>query len=629
LTGSTGKFEHEQGFQLVKEQSQGNVVIKRLLYQCTLYEVVSTQMAVINTYGLRANVGDQGFYDRAAFALKLPVDRGVPPREELFKRIADDVLPKHFEWHEWTNRAVRGLCGEQWVGLAGCGGSSKTFNVASFACVWWLCQPEQSSVIFCSTTAKALRRRGWAEVQRCFSRVNGDRDCGNFVDSRMLWQADHGDDKNAIIGIAVREGSVTKVADNIKGHHTRRQMVVIDEATAVPNAIFEACFNLSGAAEEFIMVVIGNPRSRLDEMGKFCEPKEGWNSVSVETEEWETRPQMNGKCGIVIRFDAEKSPNIVEGKIVSRHLPTKARVESRRAQAGGENSPSYWSNERGFWPPTGLTKTVFSEVGLVQCGGYDKHLFTGRNFRIIGSFDPAFGGGDRPVLRFAKMGELADGKMGIESMAPIIIPLNANSKDDIHFQLLDQVRRQCESFIHNGVQYSCAVEDLGVDGTGEGGGLCDIMARMWGPIIRIEFGGAASEDSCSPEDIRPAKEVYHNKRAEMYFRTRDAYNHKQMRGMDRETAKELCTLEFDDSKARIVMQKKADYKELYGESPDFADSEVMITEVARLRGFRLAPIGQTIQRSEAFDKMVATSHAVFEDSEEHGFQSEELEEVEA
>jgi len=39
---------------------------------------------------------------------------------------------------------------------------------------------------------------------------------GNFVDSRMMWQATKGDDKHAIMGIAVEEGETTKVADNIK-----------------------------------------------------------------------------------------------------------------------------------------------------------------------------------------------------------------------------------------------------------------------------------------------------------------------------------------------------------------------------------------------------------------------------
>jgi hypothetical protein len=580
--------------------------------------------ATVRTYGLKPGL-DQLSYDRWAFSHRNGPMRGMPPRPDLFRAVANLLLPKHFEYHPWTNNIIDACCFNEWVGLAGCAGSAKTFNVAGFAGIWWLCCPEESSVIFCSTTAKALRRRGWSEIQRLFSAL-GPRQYGNFVDSRMIWQSNKGDDKHAIIGIAVREGSVFKVADNIKGHHTRRQMVVIDEATAVPHAIFEAGFNLSAACEEFLMVVIGNPRSRLDEMGKFCEPKDGWASVSVETEEWESKPQQNGRTGIVLRFDAEKSPNILNGKTVSRHLPSLRRVESRRALAGGENSPSYWSNERGFWPPIGLTKTVFSEVGIINAKGFERHVFTGRNFRIIGAFDPAFGGGDRPALRFAKMGEISNGNTGIECMPPVILTIDASSKNPVHFQLAEQLKRQCESFQYNGVEYSCEPQNLGIDATGEGGGLCDIVQRIWSPkIIRIEFAGAASEDSCSPEDIRPAKEVYWNKRTEMYFRSRDAMNHEQLRGLDQLTARELCTIEFDDSKQRIVMMNKRDYKEQFGESPDLSDCFVMIIEVARQRGFRIQPIGETVARSEEFFNYAQEVNSVYEESDQVGYVPEEIE----
>lgn len=454
----------------------------------------------VQTYGLNlpGNGLPQNYYDRIAFADRLT--DGVPPRDLLFRRIADELFPRHFEWHTWTNRAVNALCNYRWVGMPGCAGSSKTFNVTSFAVVWWLCDPFNSSVILCSTTSKAMRRRSWAEVQRLFSQTPGER--GNFVDSRMIWQCRYGDDKQAIVGVAVEEGSSTKVADNIKGHHTRRQMVVIDEATSVPHAIWDACSNLYSTCFEFILVCMGNPRSRLDDFSRFCEPKDGWNSVSVESEEWETRRQIDGQPGVVVRFDAEKSPNIIEGRRVSHYLPTKERVEARKLAYGGENSAWYWSNERGFWAPEGLTKTVFSESAINIHNGSGKLIFTGRDFEILGAFDPAFGGGDRPALRFAKYGQIHNGKMGIQWLPPIIIPISATNNNPVHFQLAEQVRRQCESFMIDGMEYSCPPENLGIDASGEGGGLCDILQRTWSSkIIRIEFGGAASEDACSLEDI--------------------------------------------------------------------------------------------------------------------------------
>lgn len=577
----------------------------------------------INDYGCKTKGLDQFTYDRIAFARRLPVDSGCPTRIELFKRLAQRYSPKALEWHEWTERTVSTLCEHRWVGLAGCAGSAKSYNAVVFGCLWWLADPDNSSVILCSTTVKAMRRRAWAEVQRFYSNMPSRK--GNFVDSRMLWQSQEGNDKEAIVGIAVQDGVVSKIADNIKGHHTRRQMVIIDEGTAIPPAIFDAASNLCGTPEEFILVIIFNPRSRLDQAGRFSEPKDGWQSIDVDTEEWETIPQLDGQTGIVLRFDATKSPNIKEGKVVSKYLPTLARVEARKKALGGEQSPLFWSNERGFWAPDGLVKTVFTETMLISHDGYGKHLFSGRDFTIIGAFDPAFGGGDLAAVRFGKLGELSDGKWGLEVSNPFFITLNSSSTNPVAYQLAEGVRSMCERFQWGDVHYSCSPENFGVDATGAGSTLCDVMQRIWSPhIIRIQFGSSASEDSCSPEDIRPACEVYRNKRAEMYFRSADALRHNQLKGIDKETAIELCTIEYDDSKALIVIQDKVKYREKYGKSPDRADSLVELIEVARLRGFRLYPVGETVARAKEWEAQVEQAQAIYV---EDTYQAEELEDI--
>jgi len=578
----------------------------------------------IYDYGCRVKGQDQLFYDRYAFAKRVPIDMGAPTRPELFRRIADKLLPNHFEWHEWTNKIVESGCHYPLIGNLGCQASCKTFNWAGFAVVWWLAYPEISSVTFVSTSIKSMRRRGWAEVQKCHTSIPGPR-LGNFVDSKMLWQCEKGDDKHAIIGKAVEEGPLHKIADDIKGVHTKRQMIIVDEANAVPEAIWEAITNLFSYPDEFVLVALANPRDRLSLFSRFCEPENGWGSVGIDSEEWDGKPQPDyGNMPVrIIRFDAEKSPNIVEGKIVSKHLPTKEKVEAARAGSGGQ-TPSYWTNFRGFPPPEGLTKTVFTESALVAKDAFGSHKFTGRDFRILGAFDPAFGGGDRPVLRFAKMGEIVGGETGIEWQPPIIIPIDATSKNPVHFQLADKVRRHCERFKIGTEDYSCLPENLGIDASGEGGGFCDIVQRIWSPnVIRIEFGGRPSEDSCSMEDIRMACDVYENKSTEMHFRTRDAMNSGQLKGIDRETAIELCNREFDDSGKRIRLMKKLEYRQKFGKSPDFGDSGVIILEVARKRGFKLAAVGQTINRSFEWDKIVEHTQEVYSGD---GFVEEEYEE---
>ncbi len=578
------------------------------------------------TYGWPGNILDithgmgdkaQTFFDMWAFSHQVPIDEGGFPRTKLFWDIADNLLPGWFERNRWTDRLIDALCNEQWIGIAGCASASKTFNVAGFATAWWCCDPAASSVIFCSTTSKSLRKRSWAEVAKAHTTIPGPR-VGNFVDSRMIWQARKGDDKHAIVGIAVEEGDVNKVADNIKGVHTKRQMVVITEATAVPHAIFEACTNLYSYPEqsggEFLLVMEANPRSWMDEFGKFIEPDKGIGSVTVDDEEWETKPQINGRKGICIRFDVEKSPNLdyPPDKPISKHLPTHARVQKLANNPGYKDTPSYWSNERGFPPPEGINKQVFSEVALRMCGAYDRHKFTGENFSIIGAFDPARTG-DRPVLKFGALGEIEGGIMGIEWCPPIVIPVNVKSSNPIDFQLYESVRQHCQHVIYRGTETHCLPENLAIDTTGAGAGLCDIFHRLWSAQIkRICFSEAASIDACSHEDVRPANEVYRNKRAEMYMRTRAGLDSSQIKGVDSETAKEMLTIKYDDTGKLLVIQSKEQYREDYKKSCDLSDAAVMLVELARRKGFKIAAIGQTKLREQDWEKENEASQAVYD-----------------
>ena len=555
----------------------------------------------------------------AAFARRKPITSGAPPRMRLFKQYTDILLPGHFEWHEWTERFLKPVLTDEpkqsiLVGYAGCSNSAKSYNAASFACAWWLAAPEISSVTFVSTTMKALRRRGWSEVQKVYSGMAGER-FGNFVDSRMVWQAQKGDDKHAIIGKAVEEGSTQKVADDIKGVHTQRQMFVIDEATSIPEAIYAACNNMYTYPDEFIMLVLGNPYSRLDQHGLFCEPEKGWNSVTVDTGEWDAKPfePCGGIQPHVITFDAEKSPNITEGKMVSRHLPKKEEVEAGFKASGNGQTPLWWSNKRGFWPPEGLVKTVFTESMLVKHDGSGRHIFQNGAYSIITALDQAYGGGDEPCLRRGKIGTLEGGGMGIECLPPIMLHINANDKNNpARYQLASQLKSLCEKVEIGERQTSCPPESVGVDDTGDGG-LGDILYREWSHHIqRIQFNGGASDDYISLEDSRPAREFCKNKRTEMFLFARAALQSGQLKGVDPETAKELCSLEVDDSKPLVLIQSKKDYRASHGgKSPDRADSLVMLLEVARRKGFCLTATGQTVTVEADWNREVEKSQEIY------------------
>lgn len=558
----------------------------------------------VNGYGLpNLRPGLNQFQiDLIAFAHNLPFERTGQTRLQLYRKISDALIPKYHEWHDWTTRQIEAFCNNRWVALSGCSNSAKTHNTAGYSVVWWMCAPEASSVIYCSTTVKALRRRAWANIQSCRQTLVGNGiDFGNFVDSRMVWQCvttkngnEFKDDKHAIIGIAVEEGSTVKVADGIKGHHTRRQMVVIDEATAVPEAIYDAASNLWSypagmKGGEFVMIAIGNPRSKLDNFGKFIEPNDGWSSVSVETEEWETRPQLDNRRGIVVRFDALKSPNIIKATKISNHLPTQEMVNAAVKKEGSDSDPKFWSNMRGFMPPEGIRSTVFTDTFLRVNEAFGRFLFTGESF-LIGGFDPAFSsGGDHAVLQPARVGKVVGGNFGIQLLPRVIINLDAKSSNPMSYQLAEKVRQYCE-------QIGLEPKNLCMDCTGEGGAIGDIIYRTWSrEIMRTEFQWRASENPVSHEDNRLSVDVYKNKRTELWFQAKEYTAAGQIRGIDNDLASELieCNYEPESGSSKRVLEPKIEMKARIGKSPDYADAFVVMAEAARRRGIRIAPIGIT------------------------------------
>jgi len=494
-------------------------------------------------------------------------EQGGLGRFEHFKNAANMVWP-NLEWNPWLETQIESLCEYDWVSWTGCAASGKTFGSALYALVWWLADPTNSTVILTSTTARMIRKRAWANIQTLWRSSDG-RFPGNMVDSQMSLQALKGDSRSAIFGLAVLDGSTSKAVANIQGIHSPRVLSIVDEATDTPAAAFEACSNLSKGCKTFQFLAIGNPHSILDEHGRFSEPVKGWNSVGVEDESWLTSQ------GICVKFDGMKSPNVVAGKAKYEYLITSEQVRQAK-EFDGESSPRFWKFTRGHWPPSGIVRTVLSEAMCSKYRVQESHTFLSRS-EVVAGLDPAFGG-DRCVLRFAEYGDLNSGMMGVDFGDVVVITLDSTSSEPIHFQIARQVRAMCE-------ERGCLPENLAVDATGEGGGLCDILSKEWSSKIhRVEFGGKASELPVSLEDTRASHEAYANKVTELWFSVREWVQRDQVRGLDAETLVEFCGRMFDDERRKIVVERKVDMKGRTGRSPDLADAAALVIDLARTKG---------------------------------------------
>lgn len=72
-------------------------------------------------------------------------------------------------WNEWTNRMLKAMIYEKFVGLAGAGSSGKSDAAAVFAIVDWLSAPTERMFLVCSTTLAGARGRIWKSISELWS----------------------------------------------------------------------------------------------------------------------------------------------------------------------------------------------------------------------------------------------------------------------------------------------------------------------------------------------------------------------------------------------------------------------------------------------------------------------------
>lgn len=491
---------------------------------------------------------------------------------------ACNIIWKDLKWNDWMSWGLKNLCEHSTNAWTGCGAAGKTYLVGLYGFIFWLADPTRTSVILVSTTGKMVRRRIWPVIQELYNSA-ANLGIGNLVDSKTTLQASKGDDKHGIFAIAVKEGPVASAVAEIQGMHSERMFIDIDEATDVPEAMFEAIPNLRKGCKNFRLGVTGNASSHLDPHGQCCEPKDGWNSINVDSDEWETKgvPRWEIDPGIALHFDGTKSPNVRCGQDKWPFLFTNSDLKRALANAGAEESVGFWKFTRGFWAPEGVLKTIMSEGLIEKHDGRGKFTFFSKS-RPVAGLDPAFGG-DKCVLRIGRIGDLSGGRLAVQLDKLHYIAVKANkNKQVIYDQIVEQVVKLL-------TDADIPPEAFGMDATGQGGMLAATFVRDWSSnFLMVEFGGAPSDTPTSDDDPRPANEIYDRRVTELWFTAQNFLVNGQLKGLFTEECIQFCNREFSDKKRKMVLDTKEEYKLKNGHSPDEADSVVVLLATAKHLG---------------------------------------------
>lgn len=518
-----------------------------------------------------------------AYRIGLSKEEGGMGKARHFMEAHNLIWPdRKRTMNEWMLKRFKTFC-EPWkvITLAGGSGIAKSADAAAYALEWWWALPEERAVLVCSTTIQALTKRIWSYISELFYSAKGNMPGipRSAPTPRILFN--QRDEKHGIHGIALKEGDSAKVLQDIIGIHPKQGLLVIcDEMTDVNPGIEDAIVNWDSAGIEFQLIGIGNSKSKLDPHGRMSKPKRGWGTVNPDTSEiWET------ELGCCLYFDCYKSPAI--------HSPDKERltflIGSKKIKHEenrlGKDSPKFWRFIRGFWPPEDLTKTVLNLSTIEKHRAQQTAVWNGNWQITLASCDPAFTSeGDECILRFATMGVMENGRIGLDFGGPQNIKaleLDSRSKEPINYQIVKQIKKECMA---RGVE----PHHFGIDTWGFGTGAGDILEREWSPEINRVIGIGTASDSYIDNDAgERAKDVYVDKNTEMWFAMRTFVQTDQIRGLDDTTCEELCSREYLWRGRKLKLETKKEYKSRMGRedsptgSPDKADAAVIIIEVAK------------------------------------------------
>ncbi|MHC4154399.1 MAG: hypothetical protein ACYST6_05690, partial [Planctomycetota bacterium] len=309
-----------------------------------------------------------------------------------------------------------------------------------------------------------------------------------------------------------------------------RVFVFIDEFENVPFGIWSDIGNIMSQvsnANKANFKIFGayNPSNMSDEVAKRAEPKFGWGDFDIEQHyEWESDRGWK-----VLRLDGEKCENVLQGKEIYVGLQTQEGLEAIAKDAGGRDTPGYYTMGRGAYPPMGTKQSVFAPGLLAKCRG---EYIWAEPPDPVAACDLAFEGGNAAVYTRAAFGLATgyrapaslqhpegetvmfkdpSGRVTPRSALQIYsqFPLPKGDTIVLKKSLIDMNRK-------------CGVRPgwFGCDRTGPGSGTADLIKFEWGPIVDVNYSQGASVLKICEEDTKTCKERFPRIDSELWFAAR-------------------------------------------------------------------------------------------------------------
>lgn len=389
------------------------------------------------------------------------------------------------------------------VAVPSCHDAGKSF-LASRLAAWWIATgaPGESFVVTSAPTNAQVKAILWREIKRAH-RIGGLPGTVN----RSEWLID-----GELVGYGRKPNDWDMTG--FQGIHAARVLVIFDEASGVPQALWDAAETLITNADSRLLA-IGNPDDPAGPFARACAPGGGFLTLPI---------------------DAFATPNLTDEAIPEALRPLLVSplwVEEMRVR-WGEDSPLWQAKVRGRFPDLAddrllspaLLQAAVSAVGAAQ-------------EPVVLGVDIARFGRDETVLVLRRGDRAA---------------IHAAFRKQDTMATVGQIIEAWRSTGATAVQ---------VDDAGVGGGVTDRLREQGVPVVPILVGRPAREG-----------ERFLNLRAELYWTLRErAANGRLVLPPDDLLLRQLGELRYRyDSRGRLKLESKDDMKKRGIASPDRADA---------------------------------------------------------
>ena len=321
------------------------------------------------------------------------------------------------------------------------------------------------------------------------------------------------------IGFTTKETG--KMVGKFQGFHSDRVFVIVSEAQAVPDGIYEQIEAVL-TSQVGLMIQIGNPIRTTGHFAKSINDK---------------------KNNIVLQMSCLDNPNYKEKKTVVPGLCSYAWVEKRR-EMWGEDDPRWQGRVLGILPTTSIDTVFHAELIKSMIGRETRQTEVRRGFAI----DVARFGDDETVIY--------GGTNGMVEEQDIYAGLSTTTTAARGIMLRNKM---------GGGNFAV------VDGDGVGGGTIDTlndMAIEGLDIVEIHSSG------------KPESDEYQNLRAEMWFTAKKRAEEGRASIPDDDLLKEELeeVKYFINKRGKIQIESKEDLRDAdrLGRSPDRADDWIYL-----------------------------------------------------